>query len=212
TALPWLIIDHSGLWRSMTYHLDRGLHSESSYGTALLLAQVFGWTRVEGSLTFGSWNLTSPLADTIGALSPYFTLVLLVAVYSFYTWWAIKVVRLEGGNGVWNEDGAIRLLLQFAPLVLLVFLLVNKVFSAQYLIWVCPLLPLVEGWSKKPILALFIVAASLTQFVFPYNYIDFELVRPLPVAMLAVRNLLLLVAVSVLVCSILKWRGTPVFR
>jgi hypothetical protein len=41
---------------------------------------------------------------------------------------------------------------------------------------------------------LFIAAALLTEYVYPYNYIGFELGQAIPVFMLTVRNLLLIAA------------------
>ena len=32
-VLPWVIIDAQGFWGSISYHLERSLHAESSYGS-----------------------------------------------------------------------------------------------------------------------------------------------------------------------------------
>jgi hypothetical protein len=96
-----------------------------------------------------------------------------------------------------SEPSAARFL-QYTALAVIVFMLTNKVFSAQYLIWLCPLLPLIAGGRRYLVLALFVVAAALTQYVFPYNYKGFELGESLPVFILAVRNLLL-VATAILI-------------
>ena len=82
-------------------------------------------------------------------------------------------------------------LLKYATLVVAVFMLTNKVFSAQYLAWLCPLIPLA---ADRRYLApmLFIAAAVLTQYVYPYQYISFEMVKALPVLVLTFRNLLLI--------------------
>ncbi len=205
-VVPWLVIDAGGFWHSLTYHMERGLHSESTYGTVLLVAQSLGWTRVEGSLTFGSWNITSPLADILGGLSFYFVLGFLAAVYGWFGWLVVGGVKGGLGRGTAGPHCEARLLLQFASLTVLVFMLTNKVFSAQYLIWLCPLLPLLGGQSRYIAWPLFAAAAALTQYVFPYHYIEFELGDTVPVVMLAGRNLLL-VAVAVVIL-----RGRGVFK
>jgi len=110
------------------------------------------------------------------------------------------------GRGTAGPHCEARLLLQFASLTVLVFMLTNKVFSAQYLIWLCPLLPLLGGQSRYIAWPLFAAAAALTQYVFPYHYIEFELGDTVPVVMLAGRNLLL-VAVAVVIL-----RGRGVFK
>lgn len=197
-VVPWLIIDAGGFWYSLTYHLERGLHSESSYGTALLMAQALGLTRVEGGLTFGSWNISSPTADAIGGISFYLTAGFLSMVYVWYGWLLGKWVKVRLKKNILEPYDAGRLLFQFVSLTVLVFVLTNKVFSPQYLIWLCPLLPLFGGQSRYFVWVLFAAAAALTQYVFPYHYIEFELGSFAPVAMMAVRNLLLVAAAIVL--------------
>ncbi len=84
--LPWIIIDAGGFWHSFTYHMERGLHSESVYGTALLPGQLMGLPSVQGELTYGSWNLSSPLADSLAKLSFPILAAALLAVYAVYAW------------------------------------------------------------------------------------------------------------------------------
>jgi hypothetical protein len=97
---------------------------------------------------------------------------------------------------IMSKPAALRLI-QYGTLAVIVFMLTNKVFSAQYLIWLCPLLPLITGGRRYLIMALFLAAAALTQYVYPYNYVGFELGESLPVFVLTVRNLLL-VATAIL--------------
>ena len=69
----------------------------------------------------------------------------------------------------------------------------GKVFSMQYLIWLCPLVPLITGRWRAPLVIVLIVAGGLSQFLYPYNYINFELFRTYTVAIMAARNFLMLV-------------------
>jgi uncharacterized membrane protein len=188
-SLPWIIIDAPGYWHSWTYHLERGLHSESTYGTALLTGQVLGLTTVQGALTFGSWNLSSPLADSLAKMSFYIAAAVLIVVYALYVWRMPK--EPEGELTAKLSESSAARLLKFTVLTVAVFLLTNKVFSAQYLAWLCPLLPLVaDRRFFAPML--FIAAAVLTQYIYPYNYNSFELGEALPVLVLTFRNLLLI--------------------
>ncbi len=200
-SLPWVIIDAPGYWESWTYHLERGLHSESTYGTALLVGQVLGLTSVTGELTFGSWNLVSPLADSLAGMSFYIFTCLLIIVYGIYAWRSRKDAGESAGTAL-SAIAAARLI-QYSALAVIVFMLANKVFSAQYLVWLCPLLPLITGRKDYIITALFVAAAFLTQYVYPYNYTPFELGEALPVFVLFLRNVLLVVA-AVLIA--LSWR------
>jgi hypothetical protein len=197
-TLPWIIIDGSGYWQSWTYHLERGLHSESTYGTALLTGQLMGLTTTQGALTFGSWNLSSPLADTLAKISFYISAAVLLVVYGLYAWRSKRESGESPAAGL-NGSSASQLL-KYATLVVAVFLLTNKVFSAQYLAWLCPLIPLVAD-RRYFAPMLFIAAAVLTQYVYPYQYIPFEQVKAVPVLVLTFRNLLLIL-MTVLIAAV----------
>jgi uncharacterized membrane protein len=188
-SVPWVIIDGGGYWHSWTYHLERGLHAESTYGTALLTGQLMGLTTVQGALTFGSWNLSSPLADNLAKMSFYISAAILLVVYGIFAW---RLKRESGGSETAGlSESATARLLKYATIAVAVFLLTNKVFSAQYLAWLCPLIPLVADRRYFAPMG-FIAAAVLTQYVYPYQYISFELGKALPVLMLTFRNLLLI--------------------
>ena len=191
--LPWVILNAGGFWYSMSYHLERGLHSESLYGTALLVEQVFGLTTVKGAMTFGSWNLDSALADLLARWSLYFTVVCLTIVYASHWWRVRKRPATEVAAGR-PDAGATQLLIRYACVAVLVFILANKVFSPQYLIWLCPLLPLIGGRWRNVVWGLFIVAAAATQYVYPYHYIEFAQFTPHVVLTLAARDILLVAA------------------
>jgi len=190
-TLPWLVFDATGYWHSLSYHIERGLHSESSYATVLLIGQVLGLTQVEGEFSFGSWNLSSPLADSLAGVSPYISVGLLVILYSLCAWLLWRRSTARAGIKM-LESGAAALMVRLAFLALIVFLLTSKIFSPQFLIWLLPLLPLISG-RQRYTTWLFLVIGGLTQYIFPYHYIEFELGEPYLIAMMAGRNLLLMV-------------------
>ncbi len=189
TIVPWIIIDAGGYWHSWTYHLERGLHSESTYGTALLTGQSMGLTTVQGVFTFGSWNLSSPLADSLAKMSFYISGAILLVVYGLYLWRLQK--EPERILKAALSEPSTAQLLKYATIVVAVFLLTNKVFSAQYLAWLCPLIPLAADRRYFAPIA-FIIAGVITQYIYPYNYIPFELGEALPVLVLLFRNVLLI--------------------
>ncbi len=185
-VLPWLVLSADGFGQFLSYHTQRGLHSESSYGSVLLVAAIMELTRVTGELSFGSWNISSPAADSLAAASPYISIGLLLILYALYAW---KLWQQSENGGV----APISLLLRYCLLAVLVLLLSSKLFSVQFLIWPLPLLPLVWGrWRHIPWI-IFLVAAGLTQFIYPYHYVEFELGTPYLVWMMAGRNLLLVI-------------------
>lgn len=196
-VLPWLVLSADGFWQFLSYHAERGLHSESSYGSLLLMGQVLGLTQLTAQLTFGSWNLISPVADSLSKASVYISVGLLLGIYGLY---ARLIWRRPGpvAGTAAPDAGAAASLLRYSLLAVLIMLLSSKLFSAQFLIWLCPLLPLVNGqWRYAPWL-LFLAAAVLTQYIYPFHYIEFELGSlelgsPYLVIMMAGRNFLLAV-------------------
>jgi len=190
-TLPWLISNPTGFWYSLSYHVERGLHSESSYATVLMIGQLLGLTQVEGEFSFGSWNLRSPLADSLAGLSSYISVGSLVILYSLCTWLLGRRSTSRAGIKM-LESGAAALMFRFALLAVIILLLTSKIFSPQFLIWLLPLLPLINGQQRHTIW-LFLVIGGLTWYIFPYHYIEFELGEPYLIAMVAARNLLLAV-------------------
>jgi uncharacterized membrane protein len=187
--LPWIIIDSSGFWASFTYHFERPLHSESTYGTVLLAGQVLGLTRLSADLTFGSWNLISPLADRLATISFPLTAGVLLILYGRYAW----RLRRDPEQRLTKMPTPYAInLLKYTGIAVAVFLLTNQVFSAQYMAWLCPLLPLAAGGKQYLAPALFMLAAVMTQYVYPHNYIGFELGEAVPVFVLLFRNLILI--------------------
>lgn len=199
--LPWYILYENGYWYSLEYHMLRGLHSESSYGSILLLGQTLGLTQVDADLTYGSWNIISPMASTLAKSSFYITAVFLLSAYGLYARRLWQKPKNEGGGTVLNNE-VIKQLLLFSLLVVLIMLFTSKVFSPQFLIWVCPLLPLVMvRWLYYPLL-LFLAAAGISQYIYPHHYVEFETATFGPqqgyqylVVLLFIRNLFMLAIV-----------------
>jgi hypothetical protein len=152
---------------------------------------------VEGGFSYGSYNLISPLADNLAKASFPITLGLLVGVYLLYAW-KLKKRR---------EDGALsegHILLQCASLAVVVFLVSSKIFSIQFLIWLCPLLPLLHLCGSNIVVILLLAAGGLTLYIFPFTYIPFVRFETCPVIVMAIRNFLLM-AIGFLL--LLPWRA-----
>ena len=119
---PFLIISPESVWNLINYHGERGIQLESTYSAFLLVADELGLISTEAIFSFGSWNLVSPLANTLAKLST-FVLGLSVAIaYWFY---------LQA-----NETGRNQLAhLGVYSLLLISIVLITSKFSPQYLIW-----------------------------------------------------------------------------
>ena len=197
-ALPWILLSAEGFWDFFSYHSERGLHSETSYASVLLIGQDLGLTQVEGVFSFGSWNLSSPLDDNMARASPYVSLALLMALYGLCAR-SLWIKRVPGATSLAEDSDRASSIINYSLLAILVLLLTSKVFSAQFLVWLCPLLALVTGRWRHLFWLLFLAVGGLTQYIFPYHYVEFELGRPYLIGILATRNLLLAVVAFLLV-------------
>ncbi len=162
----------------------RGLQIEAPVSTVYLWLAVLGdpgaWVYYDADMI--TFQITGPNVDpVIAAMTP------LMAV-------AMLAVAALGAAAAWR--GA-RFAALFPPLALslvLAFIVFNKVGSPQYMTWLIP--PLVIGlvldrghWRLPAIATLFTLA--LTQLIFPWFYDTLLAVSPLMVAVITVRNALL---------------------
>ena len=79
--------------------------------------------------------------------------------------------------------------------------ILSKVLSPQYLIWVMPPVAVLPLRPRLTTLALaaFYVALPLTQWIYPLHYGELvQLLSPLSIALLATRNLVLVLALATL--------------
>jgi uncharacterized membrane protein len=189
-SLPWLVLNAKGFLATYVYHLERGLHSESTYGSILLLGKITGLVQVEGIYNYGSWNLYSTLADQLAGFSIIIMAGLLGFVYILY----LRSILEETKDPVETaglKPAATIMLIRCVAAAILIFMLSGKVFSMQYMVWLCPLLPLVTGRRRVHFYAAFLTAGVISQIIYPYFYVQFEQFAPAPVVMIFIRNILL---------------------
>jgi uncharacterized membrane protein len=196
-SLPWLLLNAKGFLATYVYHMERGLHAESTYGSILLLGKITGLVQVEGIYNYGSWNLYSTLADQLAGFSIIITAGLLGVVYILY----LRSILGEAKNPVEQaglSQEATTTLIRCVAAAILIFMLSGKVFSMQYMVWLCPLLPLVTGRWRVHFYTAFLAAGVISQIIYPYFYPQFEQFAPVPVAMIFIRNILLVLCAVLL--------------
>ena len=155
------------------YHAQRGVQIESSYAGIIMLLRPLGFA-MQVDESFGSTNLASAATAVVKTLSPW----LLLAGSTYL----LGLRRFAG-----DARGALLLICA----LLLTFMLTNRVFSPQYLIWVAaPLCVLyAENTVTKRGYALFIGSVFISQLIFPRGYPLLKAFHPLGIFLLDVRNL-----------------------
>jgi hypothetical protein len=139
----------------LNYHSARGPELGSVYAAPLLLAGD-----AEVGYIFNSFAVRSSLSDVVGKRSPYLVIVALAAAFFVYVHTVRKSVHSDWTPVV--AGGCI--------LILLSFILTNKVGSPQYLLWVAPLVPLLPmaSNSEQRWGMLFVLSAILATMAYPF--------------------------------------------
>jgi hypothetical protein len=190
TALSFLL-SVAGTLAPLSYFGERPIQVESLSASVLWLSHVLAGYPLTYGFSFGSRNMFSPLSGKV-ALSGT---ILLVAglLYTFWQQWRGKI--------------------PLAPSTLLVLLLIictGKVFSAQYFIWVAPIIAYVSRGNRKWLIGWSSISL-LTTLIYPFLYErpNFPFGPYLPDFYLTVfvRNVLLLGFVCTLLYSVSRHRS-----
>ena len=149
--LPFAILAPHGVLHPFTVELRRPLEDESLGGALLMAAHHLAGLKIGLLLSYGSLNLGGTSGTLAAAVTTALELIALIAV-----WVACVRRRLTGSQFATAAAAAAAILMAF-----------GKVFSPQYLIWLIPLVPLVEQRLRRLALLLLAAACALTQSWYP---------------------------------------------
>jgi hypothetical protein len=156
-----------------------------STGSALLIAaQLFvpaltaGLHKVE---TYGSFNLVGPGAGALALLSGVLPLLGVLAIYARLSWRARAA----------SPEQAAREAVAAVLASLVAFMVLGKVFSPQYVVWLLPLGVFASAGSRR-LSSLLFGACVLTQVIYPYAYSALAELSPWMGLLVLLRNGLLL--------------------
>jgi len=188
-----------GLTNIITYHAQRPLQIESVPGTPYLFAGAMGGWGIGTGTSFGSQSLAGPGSALVAQLSVWVGLLLVAGVYVL----------------IWRRRALLRAAPESIPLAalacVLAFTVCNKVLSPQFLCWTFPLVALVVagrgGWQRATGI-LTLVAILLTQIEFPDLYWRMVDLEAGPVAVVVVRNTVLVAAAVFAALAVWKLPAT----
>jgi len=177
---------------SLWTHAGRGLHIESTWGSFLLIADRFGF-----STTIDSTLFTLHFSGGITSILRPLALIL-----------SVGAVALGTVATPTDDDGSGLALASFGTLALL--LGVGTVFSPQFVIWLIAL-GSITVCARRPGIGvavwLLVPIVVMTQFVYPYQYHRILAGDGWGLAVLAGRNLLVLLAGILALAAILRQQG-----
>lgn len=194
-GIAWAGMDAA--WDFMHYHLLRGIQIESLAGGILLLLEQTGLVKLDVAHSFGAMHLVTPLSGPVLQCINIMTPLCFVLMASFLAWAFYKTASTSGRI-------TFRQLNAGAAAQILLFILLNKVLSPQYLIWLLPLIPFCRFRAS----VIFTVALMLTVFIFPGHYYNLISKQLLMVVILNVRNGLLIGLFMELISEVAPARAT----
>ncbi len=124
----------------LSFHTERGFQVESFMGVIIQALGLMGWTDVSLEMEHDTFDVISPVSS---ALLPYWNLfvtaiILVVCALIF------KHAMQHGREGTSDRD-----LIVYSSVVFLIFILTNKVFSTQYMLWLFPLFAVLASFPGR---------------------------------------------------------------
>jgi hypothetical protein len=181
-VLPFAILSPSGTWYAVAYNLRRPPQVESVIASIFLAAHAVGGLHVPIVLSYGSINIAGHRPHL---LANVFTVVLVGLVLVI----AVRCARLLARA---HPTRATDVLICGAAATMVALTVTGKVLSPQYMVWLLPVIPLVAGKYWRAATATFVAVLILTQMEFPNYYWDMVSLHTTEIAILVVRNLLLI--------------------
>ncbi len=198
--IPNLIVtrgDFSFMTQFVAYHADRGLEIETLYSTLLMLNGLITGTPLAHVFQFGSEELAAPLAPLFLKLALPFTALGLLAVY-FIAWRYAR--HLEDPAEIFEA------VLKFSAVLFICFMLLGKVLSPQYLVWLYPLAGVIRKQREQVWLWLG-SALFLSLWIFPYHWSDLTSFTSLAVVLLYFRNMELAILAGLLLWPYIRGKA-----
>jgi len=198
--IPVIIFQPDMLSGFVGYHTDRPLHVESVLASLIFSLAFIGltevWTEFGSSL---SDNLRGAWPDV---LAPLLTPLMIVSIAILYVVFAYVVKKTKNRT----DDCHAYLFAVVMLLSLMLFIMVGKVFSAQYLIWLIPpaifvLMIVPNQESERRLFILLIAAILMTQMEFAYNvgYLGGgAAINDLGMTMILLRNIIMIILFFIL--------------
>jgi uncharacterized membrane protein len=177
--LPFFITTKDKLFSFLDYHKERGLQIESLSAGIISLVHKWGLIELKTVAGYGSRNIVSPLDDIVLAVLPLLLIILYISML-VSCWYRFREERSK------SELMKVDSLVAYTLLALLIFIITNKVFSPQYIVWIIPFAALL-----KPRHAILMLAICITTYIMA-SFGSFRQLDYVKILWLNLRNILIL--------------------
>lgn len=185
-VLPLVILAPAGIWHVVDYHLARPPQIESTAADYMLVLHWLADVPLTVLTSFGSQGLIGDGPRIVAAITTTAGAVLVGVIA-----WALArgLHRARPGRDA-------RLLVAATAATVAALLATGKVLSPQFMIWLLPATFLVTGRYRIATWALGVGALVLTQGYFPRRYFDLVGLDGTAIALLTLRNAVLICLVA----------------
>ena len=160
--LPALFAGPDNFRALFAFHGERPVQVESTFAVLLRLQEHLFGTSVNAVHSFGSWNLSAPLAPFLRSASTPLALLTVASMLWVYRGWLVGSPEADKST---REESLLRAC--GATVAGLMFF--SKVFSPQYLIWTWPWFFLVDRNKRFGVSLVTLTTLFLTQLIaLPY--------------------------------------------
>jgi hypothetical protein len=173
-AVLWLALGSTaGVARSLKFQSERGLEVESIYSGVLLLAAAGGLADAHLTYDETAWHVRTAWSRWVEDATFLLQAAALAAVcWRFYRCGAGELVR-------WSAAAVVALVAA------------SKILSPQFMLWILPLLALLDSRLGELARKIFLPTCVLTSLVFPWTFLNLVHREALPIVILNLRNALL---------------------
>lgn len=184
TVLPFVLAAPGGFWDVVSRQLSRPLQIESLGSAVAILVHHLGGLDLEVITSHGSQNIGGSVGEAVGTVASLLQVGVVAGLWVAFARGAMQPERL----------------VRYSAAAVVALVVLGKVLSPQFLIWLLPLVPLVRG--RRGVTASAVLAAALvvTQIWFPYRYWELpNELDPTVASLVLLRDVLLLGVLFVLV-------------
>lgn len=150
------------------FHSDRGFQVESLFAESVRLLALVGIGTYQIVPLHDTHDVVGPICD---AVLPYWTAVMGVAIaLSFILALRYVTRNVCGHEKGWND----RSLILMSLVVILTFMMFNKVFSTQYMVWIMPMMAMIpfmaqNDWMKAYVCVIVLLAVDFGRWFLQYD-------------------------------------------
>jgi hypothetical protein len=172
-ALWFVLGGNEGVRSSIRFQSQRGLEVESVYSGLILLSSAAGWRGASLTYDETSWHVRVPWSKWVESTSLLLQFAgVLAAYWRFHRGGAADPVR-------WSAAAVVACVAA------------SKVLSPQFMLWILPLVALLEGRLGGLARTIFLPCCAATSLVFPWCFLGLLRGEAFPILVLNLRNLML---------------------